>query len=120
MCDFLESVYKKTHGENIGISILETRVLIIQNDPATKNKGSLFAPFWLFAVTDVKKVSLQERHIPPNGKAGKSSKIICGEWIFSSFPGGNFPQQKHNPSKIEWDLTNGPLSKLLEVLDTQV
>ena len=24
------------------------------------------------------------------------------------------------PSKIEWDLTNGPLSKLLEILDTQV
>ena len=23
------------------------------------------------------------------------------------------------PSKIEWDLTNGPLSKLLELLDTQ-
>ena len=30
--------------------------------------------------------------------------------------------KKHheNPSKIEWDLTNGPLSKLLELLDTQV
>ena len=25
-----------------------------------------------------------------------------------------------DPSKIEWDLTNGPLSKLLELLDTQV
>ena len=25
-----------------------------------------------------------------------------------------------NPSKIEWDLTNGPLSKLLEPMDTQV
>ena len=25
-----------------------------------------------------------------------------------------------NPSKIEWDLTNGPLRKLLELLDTQV
>jgi len=24
------------------------------------------------------------------------------------------------PSKIEWDLTNGPLSKLLELLNTQV
>ena len=24
------------------------------------------------------------------------------------------------PSKIEWDLTNGPLSNLLELLDTQV
>ena len=24
------------------------------------------------------------------------------------------------PSKIKWDLTNGPLSKLLELLDTQV
>ena len=24
------------------------------------------------------------------------------------------------PSKIEWDLTNGPLSKLLELLDTKV
>ena len=24
------------------------------------------------------------------------------------------------PSKIAWDLTNGPLSKLLELLDTQV
>ncbi len=24
------------------------------------------------------------------------------------------------PSKIEWDLTNGPLSKLLELLHTQV
>ena len=26
---------------------------------------------------------------------------------------------KH-PSKIEWDLTNGPLTKLLELLDTKV
>ena len=26
----------------------------------------------------------------------------------------------NNPSKIEWDLTNGPLSKLLELLDTEV
>ena len=26
----------------------------------------------------------------------------------------------YDPSKIEWDLTNGPLSKLLELLDTQV
>ena len=24
------------------------------------------------------------------------------------------------PSKTEWDLTNGPLRKLLELLDTQV
>ena len=24
------------------------------------------------------------------------------------------------PSKLEWDLTNGPLSRLLELLDTQV
>ena len=24
------------------------------------------------------------------------------------------------PSQIRWDLTNGPLSKLLELLDTQV
>ena len=24
------------------------------------------------------------------------------------------------PSKIEWDLTNGPLTKLLELLDTKV
>ena len=24
------------------------------------------------------------------------------------------------PSKIEWDLTNGPLSKLVELLDTRV
>ncbi len=24
------------------------------------------------------------------------------------------------PSKIEWDLTNGPLCELLELLDTQV
>ena len=28
--------------------------------------------------------------------------------------------KSNNPSKIEWDLTNGPLSKLLELLDTQV
>ena len=27
---------------------------------------------------------------------------------------------RYYPSKIEWDLTNGPLSKLLELLDTQV
>ena len=25
-----------------------------------------------------------------------------------------------NPSKIEWDLTNGSLSKLIELWDTQV
>ena len=25
-----------------------------------------------------------------------------------------------NPAKIEWDLTNGPLSKLVELLDTPV
>ena len=30
------------------------------------------------------------------------------------------PQNVFNPSKFEWDLTNGPLSKLLEPLDTQV
>ena len=24
------------------------------------------------------------------------------------------------PSKIDWDLTNGPLTKLLELLDTKV
>ena len=27
---------------------------------------------------------------------------------------------QHNPSKIKWDLANGPLNKLLELLDTQV
>ncbi len=27
--------------------------------------------------------------------------------------------ESDNPSKIKWDLTNGPLSKLLELLDTQ-
>ena len=26
----------------------------------------------------------------------------------------------HIPSKIEWDLTNGPLGKLLKLLDAQV
>ena len=26
----------------------------------------------------------------------------------------------NNPWKIKWDLTNGPLSKVLEILDTQV
>ena len=32
-----------------------------------------------------------------------------------------FPNQLiRNPSKIEWDLTNGPLSKLVELLDTRV
>ena len=29
-------------------------------------------------------------------------------------------QQRNGLSRIEWDLTNGPLSKLLELLDTQV
>ena len=29
-------------------------------------------------------------------------------------------QQTKTPSKIEWDLTNGPLTKLLELLDTKV
>ena len=29
-------------------------------------------------------------------------------------------EKLHNPSKMRWDLTNGPLSKLLELLDTQV
>ena len=28
--------------------------------------------------------------------------------------------QINGPSKIEWDLTNGPLTKLLELLDTKV
>ena len=32
----------------------------------------------------------------------------------------NDSKQIKNPSNIEWDLTNGPLSKLLELLDTQV
>ena len=27
---------------------------------------------------------------------------------------------RHNKSKIEWDLPNGPLTKLLELLDTKV
>ena len=30
------------------------------------------------------------------------------------------PKHWFTPSKIEWDLTNGPLSRLLELLDTQV
>ena len=35
--------------------------------------------------------------------------------------GGDFdPGGSLSLSKIEWDLTNGPLSKLLELLDTQV
>ena len=34
---------------------------------------------------------------------------------------GEVKKQKYMfPSKIEWDLTNGPLRKLLEFLDTQV
>ena len=35
-------------------------------------------------------------------------------------PGGGGEYFFKRPSKIEWDLTNGPLSKLLELLDTQV
>ena len=38
----------------------------------------------------------------------------------SHIPSNCFLYQNGNPSKIEWDLTNGPLSKLLELLDTQV
>ena len=30
------------------------------------------------------------------------------------------PNQHLTPSNIEWDLTSGPLSELLELLDTQV
>ena len=56
-------------------------------------------------------------------------------WIYSALtnhPLGGFREarsasllnEKRNwpcfPSKIEWDLTNGPLSKLLELLDTKV
>ena len=38
------------------------------------------------------------------------------------FPPKKVPcnSEELNPSKNEWDLTNGPLSKLLELLDTQV
>ena len=33
---------------------------------------------------------------------------------------GIFQELPLNPTKTEWDLTNGPLSKLVELLDTQV
>ena len=38
------------------------------------------------------------------------------KWGFIGIPG----KKCKNPSKIEWDLTNGPLRKLLGLLDTQV
>ena len=38
------------------------------------------------------------------------------KWRFIGIPG----KKCKNPSKIEWDLTNGPLRKLLGLLDTQV
>ena len=41
----------------------------------------------------------------PVGRAGKPVEVT---------------HEMTNPSRIEWDLTNGPLSKLLELLDTQV
>ena len=36
------------------------------------------------------------------------------------FLGASLLTDSSHPSKVEWDLTNGPLSKLLELLDTQV
>ena len=45
-----------------------------------------------------------------------SKTLIAPKWWFQ-------PSRKISvkiPSKIEWDLTNGPLSKLLKLLDTQV
>ena len=43
---------------------------------------------------------------------------VEGAAVFNQQP--KFKTQYIIPSKIEWDLTNGPLSKLLELLDTQV
>ena len=39
-----------------------------------------------------------------------------GPWTLEHVP-NIFPL---DPSRIKWDLTNGPLGKLLELLDTQV
>ena len=41
--------------------------------------------------------------------SGEQKSLHGGKWLNSLYP-----------SKIEWDLTNGPLGKLLELLDTQV
>ena len=41
-------------------------------------------------------------------------------WRRGTFKGGCNLQKCNIPSKIEWDLTNGPLGKLLELLNSQV
>ena len=46
-------------------------------------------------------------------------KQASWHWKASRLTFSNFVDWK-DPWKIEWDLTNGPLSKLLELLDTQV
>ena len=57
------------------------------------------------------------RHFPLNHDSGRKSRKL--EWdqlewdLLEKFL--NFL-----PSKIEWDLTNGTLAKILELLDTQV
>ena len=50
-----------------------------------------------------------------NSSAPENTSILKGlnGWLAEK-------NKVHYPSKIEWDLTNGPLSKLLELLDTQV
>ena len=40
--------------------------------------------------------------------------------IYLAVEFGDVLPLKKNPWKIEWDFTNGPLSKVLEILDTQV
>ena len=49
------------------------------------------------------------------------STIFTNQWKFTKKNVKNLDKfLDSNPSKIEWDLTNGPLSKLLELLDTPV
>ena len=55
-----------------------------------------------------KQMPCQVFHVPTAAKLHQNS----GETVESRL--------KPIPSKIEWDLTNGTLSKLLELLDTQV
>ena len=49
---------------------------------------------------------------------GKTAKKKCLLEVF--FDGWEAYEPLAIPSKIEWDLSNGPLSKLLELLNTQV
>ena len=78
--------------------------LLITPHPCNFGASETFTPF---SLTRYRKMFSQIR----SDRDTLSLRRLC--WAFGWW-------EFNNPSKIEWDLTNGPLSKLREPIDAQV